>query len=473
MHDWCFPVLVMTSKVRGCFVPGRDMDAKVQPSIGPARNITKTISAFTATSIAVADMVGIGVFTSLGFQVRDIESGFALLMLWVVGGVVALSGALCYAELAAMFPRSGGEYNFLARAYHPAVGFMAGWLSATVGFAAPIALAAMAFGAYLNGVLPGTPAPTLVALVITWLVAAVHLSGIRQSSAFQNASTVFKVVLILGFIVAIFALAEPQPISFAPELADLGRMTSAPFAISLVFVMYSYSGWNASTYIVDEMTAPQRDVPRSLITATLIVLLLYVGLNAAFLYSTPVAKMAGEVEVALVVGKHVFGETGGRIVGALICIGLVSAISAMMWIGPRVTRVMGEDLPALSIFSRTTSNGVPAVAILLQAAIVTALVLTQSFEGILEFIQFALTLSSFLAVVAVIVLRRTRPDLKRPYRAWGYPVTPYIFLAVTAFMMGYLLVERPIQSLAGLALLTTGLLVFRFGAGRAASQTAN
>lgn len=449
------------------------MDAKVQPSIGPARNITKTISAFTATSIAVADMVGIGVFTSLGFQVRDIESGFALLMLWVVGGVVALSGALCYAELAAMFPRSGGEYNFLARAYHPAVGFMAGWLSATVGFAAPIALAAMAFGAYLNGVLPGTPAPTLVALAITWLVAAVHLSGIRQSSAFQNASTVFKVVLILGFIVAIFALAEPQPISFAPELADLGRMTSAPFAISLVFVMYSYSGWNASTYIVDEMTAPQRDVPRSLITATLIVLLLYVGLNAAFLYSTPVAKMAGEVEVALVVGKHVFGETGGRIVGALICIGLVSAISAMMWIGPRVTRVMGEDLPALSIFSRTTSNGVPAVAILLQAAIVTALVLTQSFEGILEFIQFALTLSSFLAVVAVIVLRRTRPDLKRPYRAWGYPVTPYIFLAVTAFMMGYLLVERPIQSLAGLALLTTGLLVFRFGAGRAASQTAN
>ncbi|MCB0060199.1 MAG: APC family permease, partial [Caldilineaceae bacterium] len=284
---------------------------------------------------------------------------------------------------------------------------------------------------------------------------------------------VFKVVLILGFIVAIFALAEPQPISFAPELADLGRMTSAPFAISLVFVMYSYSGWNASTYIVDEMTAPQRDVPRSLITATLIVLLLYVGLNAAFLYSTPVAKMAGEVEVALVVGKHVFGETGGRIVGALICIGLVAAISAMMWIGPRVTRVMGEDLPALSIFSRTTSNGVPAVAILLQAAIVTALVLTQSFEGILEFIQFALTLSSFLAVVAVIVLRRTRPDLKRPYRAWGYPVTPYIFLAVTAFMMGYLLVERPIQSLAGLALLTTGLLVFRFGAGRAASQTAN
>ena len=445
------------------------MDAMVQQPNGPGRGITRGITAFTATSIAVADMVGIGVFTSLGFQVRDIESGFALLMLWGIGGVVALSGALCYAELAAAFPRSGGEYNFLTRAYHPALGFMAGWLSATVGFAAPIALAAMAFGAYLNGVLPCTPDPKIVAVVLTWLIAAIHLSGLRQSSVFQNASTIFKVVLILGFIIAIVAFAQPQPIRFAPVLADLGQMTSAPFAISLVFVMYSYSGWNASTYIVDEMHAPQSDVARSLIAATLIVTLLYVGLNAAFLYSTPVAMMKGEIEVALVVGKHVFGETGGRIVGGLICTGLISAISAMMWIGPRVTRVMGEDLPALRIFSNITGNGVPAAAILLQTTIVTVLVLTQSFEGILEFIQFALTLSSFLAVLAVIVLRINRPDLERPYRAWGYPVTPFIFLAVTGFMMIYLLVERPVESLAGLALLASGLILFHFGAGRVAS----
>ena len=179
----------------------------------------------------------------------------------------------------------------------------------------------------------------------------------------------------------------------------------------------------------------------------------------------------GEVEVALVVGKHVFGDGGGRVVGALICIGLVSAISAMMWIGPRVTKVMGEDLPALRFFSRTTSSGVPALAILLQASIVTVLVLTQSFEGVLEFIQFALTLSSFLAVLAVIVLRITRPDLKRTYRTWGYPFTALIFLAVTAMMMIYLLIERPIQSLAGLALLTTGLLVFYLGNGRFTLQS--
>lgn len=421
------------------------------------------ITAFTATAIAVADMVGIGVFTSLGFQVRDIESGFALLMLWITGGIVALAGALSYAELAAALPRSGGEYNFLSRIYHPAVGFMAGWLSATVGFAAPIALAAMAFGAYLKGIVPQAPSPLVLALAVTWIVSLVHLRGLRSSAALQNWSTIFKVVLIVGFIVATFAMAEPQPISFAPSWDGLSQMTTAPFAISLVFVLYSYSGWNAATYIVDEMRDPRRDVPVALVAATLIVIVLYVALNASFLYSTPIKMMAGEIEVALVVGRHVFGETGARIAGALICFGLVSAVSAMIWLGPRVTRAMGEDLPVLGYFARPSRNGVPAAAILLQLAVVTVLILTQSFESVLEFIQFSLTLSSFLAVLGVIVLRYKRPDLPRPYRAWGYPFTPLVFLAVTAFMLVYLLIERPVQSLAGLALLASGLLVYRIG----------
>lgn len=439
------------------------MDAKVQSGSRIADAANQGITAFTATAIAVADMVGIGVFTSLGFQVRDIESGFALLMLWITGGVVALAGALSYAELAAALPRSGGEYNFLSRIYHPSVGFMAGWLSATVGFAAPIALAAMAFGAYLKGIWPGAPSPLVAALGLTWLISLVHLRGLKSSAAFQNWSTVFKVVLILGFIVAAFALGKPEPISFAPSWEGLSQMTTAPFAISLVFVLYSYSGWNASTYIVGEMRDPRRDVAVSLISATLVVIVLYVGLNAAFLYSTPIKMMAGELEVALIVGRHVFGDLGGRIVGALICFGLISAVSAMIWLGPRVTRAMGEDLPVLDFFARASRNGVPAAAIWLQLSVVTVLILTQSFESVLEFIQFSLTLSSFLAVLGVIILRWKRPDLPRPYRAWGYPVTPMVFLAVTAFMLVYLLIERPIQSLAGLALLASGLLVYRFG----------
>jgi APA family basic amino acid/polyamine antiporter len=427
---------------------------------GQRQRTLARITTFTASAIAVADMVGIGVFTSLGFQVADIKSAFSVMVLWVVGGVVALCGALAYAELAAALPRSGGEYNFLSRIYHPALGFMAGWLSATVGFSAPIALAAIAFGAYFDGVLPGVASPLWLALGATWAIALVHLAGVKQGSAFQNVSTILKVLLIVGFIVAGFAYGTPEPVSFAPSAADLGHIAGAPFAIGLVFVMYSYSGWNAQTYIIGEIKDPKRTVPRSLFIATSIVLVLYLGLNAVFLYTTPMEKMAGQVEVALVAGTHIFGEDGGRMVGGLICLGLISTISAMTWIGPRVTKVMGEDLPLLGIFSRVTRNGVPAVAILFQLLVVTLLILTQSFEHVLNYIQFSITLSSFLTVLGVIVLRRMQPGLMRPYRTWGYPVTPIIFLAVTAFMMAYLLVERPLQSFAGLATLATGLIIY-------------
>src|SRR5262245_22485704 len=426
------------------------------------------VSTLTATAIAVADMIGIGVFTSLGFQVGDIPSAFSLLMLWVVGGLTALCGALCYAELAAALPRSGGEYNFLSRIYHPAVGFLAGWISATVGFAAPIAVAAMAFGTYFMGAFPGflaglvSPAVASLALglALAWVVSLVHLSGLRHSSLLQNVSTAIKVVLIVGFIVAGFAFGTPQPISFAPSAQDLGYIFSAPFAISLVFVMYSYSGWNAATYIINEVRDPERSLPRSLLTATLVVLALYVALNAVFLYTTPMAKMAGQINVAQIVGAEIFGDAGGRLVAALICIGLVSAVSAMVWIGPRVTMVIGEDIPALRFFSRTTKAGVPAAAILFQLAIVTLLLFTQSFEAVIDYIQFSLTFCTFLAVLGVIVLRWTQPELKRPYRVWGYPLTPVVFLLVTGFMMYYLLTQRPMQSLASLATLLAGLVVF-------------
>jgi APA family basic amino acid/polyamine antiporter len=434
--------------------------ARGEDRSGQSQRKIAGITTFTASAIAVADMVGIGVFTSLGFQVIDITSAFSVIALWIVGGVVALCGALSYGELAAALPRSGGEYNFLSRIYHPALGFMAGWLSATVGFAAPIALAAIAFGAYFNGVMPGIASPLWLGLGITWIIALVHLTGMRHSSQLQNISTILKVLMIVAFIVAGLVYGTPEPISFAPSSVDIHHITSAPFAIGLVFVMYSYSGWNAQTYIMGEIREPRRTVPRSLFIATFIVLLLYLSLNAVFLYTTPIDKMAGQVEVALVAGKHIFGEAGGRIVGTLICAGLISTISAMTWIGPRVTKVMGEDIPLFAIFARETKKGVPACAIILQLVIVTALILTQSFEHVLNYIQFSITASSFLTVLGVMVLRHTQPNLERPYRTWGYPVTPIIFLIVTAFMMGYLLIERPLQSFAGLATLAAGLAIY-------------
>ena len=417
------------------------------------------ISTITATAIAIADMIGIGVFTSLGFQVREIPTGFSLLMLWVVGGLTALCGAISYAELATALPRSGGEYNFLSRIYHPALGFLAGWVSATVGFAAPTALAAMAFGVYFEGVLAGIP-PLALGLGVVWIVALVHLIGIHHGSMFQNVSTAIKLVLIVAFIVAGFTVGNPQPISFVPSARDLDHLFSAPFAISLVFVMYSYSGWNAATYIVNEVREPERTLPFSLLAATLIVLVLSVALNAVFLYTTPIQSMAGQLEVALVASKHIFSEAGSRIVSLLICIGLISSVSAMMWIGPRVTMTMGEDIYALRLFARTTRAGAPRAAILFQLAVSSVLLLTQTFEAVLDFIQFTLTACSFLAVLGVFILRRKQPQLTRPYLVWGYPITPAIFLIVTSFMTYYLITQRPMQSLIGLLMMLAGFLVY-------------
>jgi basic amino acid/polyamine antiporter, APA family len=417
------------------------------------------VSTLTATAIVVADMVGVGVFTSLGFQVQGIPSGFALLLLWAVGGVVALCGVFSYGELAGMFPRSSGEYNFLRETYHPAVGFLAGWLSATVGFAAPVALAAMAFGEYGKAIFPGVP-PLALGLGVVWGVSLVGLRGIHQSSVFQIAWTVLKVGLIVTFLIAGFALANPQPVSFAPSFADARYVISAPFAISLVFVMYSYSGWNAATYIVGEMHQPQRSLPRSLLMGTSIVIVLYIALNALFLYATPIDRLAGQLDVAVIAGKFMFGDFGGRIIGALICLGLISSISAMMWIGPRVGATMGEDIPMLRIFARRSRNGVPTGAVLFQLAAATLMLLTQSFEAVLDFIQFGLLACSFLTVLGVIKLRITHPDLPRSYRAWGYPITPLVFLSVTGFMMYYLVTERPLQSFIGLLMMASGLGVY-------------
>jgi basic amino acid/polyamine antiporter, APA family len=418
-----------------------------------------SVSVVVATAIVVADMIGVGVFTSLGFQVKDIPSGFSILLLWTVGGLVALCGVFSYSELGAMFPRSSGEYNFLSRVYHPAFGFLAGWVSATIGFAAPVALAAMAFGEYGKSVLPGV-SPTVLAVGVVWLVSLIQLSGVKHSSNFQLVSTVLKVVLIVAFLLAGFFIGTPQPVSFAPTPSVFADITSAPFAISLVFVMYSFSGWNAATYIIGEMDTPQQSLPRALLSGTLIVMVLYVALNAVFLHTAPIDKLAGQLDVASISGRYIFGDVGGRIVAAMICIGLISSISAMMWIGPRVMMTMGEDIPAIAFFARKSSGGAPVYAILFQLAVATLMLFTRSFEAVLDFIQFALLFCSFFTVLGVIKLRITHPELPRPYRTWGYPVTPVVFLLVTGFMMYYLLTERPLQAFLGMVIMISGLLIY-------------
>jgi len=419
----------------------------------------RTIGFVTASSIVIANIIGTGIFTSLGFQLVDIQSGFPLLMLWIIGGLAALCGALCYSELSAALPRSGGEYHFLSQIYHPALGFMAGFVSATVGFAAPIALAAMAFGKYFVGVF-GLGSPVLLSFVVVWVVTAFHLGSLQVGSAFQNLSTLVKLLLIGALIATGLFVHTKQPISFLPGPGGGISIFGAPFAVALVYVMYSYSGWNAAAYITGEIKKPEKNVPRSLLVGTGIVIVIYVLLNAVFLATTPVQEMKGQLQVALIAGKHIFGTDGGRVAGAVICLGLVSAISSMTWIGPRVSMSMGEDHWLLRMLGRKNPHGIPTNAIVLQLLIVNLLLLTRSFESVVQYTQFSLLLCSLFTVVGVMVLRATRPKLARPYRVWAYPLPPIIFAVITLWMMFYLLLSKTIESLAGLATAFVGVLLY-------------
>jgi basic amino acid/polyamine antiporter, APA family len=427
----------------------------------------KTISPLTATCIVVANMIGTGIFTSLGFQVGDLPTGFAIMAVWAVGGLCALCGALSYAELGAALPRSGGEYNFLREIYHPSIGFLAGWISATVGFAAPVAIAAMAFGTYFTEVVPGTN-PLILSLAVVTICTLVLLRDLRLGSAFQNGSTILKVALILVIIGAGLWVKQTQPVSLLPAKGDGTLILSAPFAVSLYWVMYAYSGWNASTYIVGEVRNPSRTIPLSVGLGTVLVMLLYLATNAVFLRTTPAAEMIGKQQVAVIAGAHIFGASGAKVMALFICLGLISTVSAMMWIGPRITAAMGEDLGILAPLARRNARGIPVAAILMQFAIVVLLLLTATFQTAVNYIQFSLTLCSTLTVLGVFVLRWRRPDLPRPYRTWGYPVTPAIFLLVSVWMLEHMLSDpstRP-PSLWGLATMALGLAVYFLSAKR-------
>jgi basic amino acid/polyamine antiporter, APA family len=441
-----------------------EMTAVAEPRSVKSRAPRRTIGFVTASSIVIANIIGTGIFTSLGFQLVDIQSGFPLLMLWIIGGITALCGALCYGELSAALPRSGGEYHFLSEIYHPALGFMAGFVSATVGFAAPIALAAMAFGKYFVGVFD-VGSPVVLSFVVVWVVTLFHLQNLQIGSAFQNVWTIVKLLLIGALIAAGFLVEPKQEITFLPQTSDTISIFGGAFAVALVYVMYSYSGWNASSYIIGEVKKPEKNVPRSLLAGTLIVITAYVLLNAIFLATTPQEEMRGQLEVGLIAGKHIFGANGGRVAGAIICLGLVSAISSMTWIGPRVSMSMGEDHWLLRLLGRKNPHGIPTNAIVLQVLIVNVLLLTRSFESVVQYTQFSLLLCSLFTVLGVMVLRATRPELARPYRVWAYPLPPIIFAVITLWMMFYLLRSKTIESLAGLATALIGLLLY-FCAGK-------
>ena len=430
----------------------------------------------TVTAVVIANMVGTGVFTSLGFQLLEIRSGFVLLMLWAVGGIVALCGAMSYAELGAAMPRSGGEYNFLTRIYHPAAGFVSGWVSATIGFAAPTALAAITFATYATSILPGRSSALLekglaAALVIALTI--VHSSTRRTSGSLQVIFTLLKVVVILGFCLAALTFADSQEqTAFLPSPGDEALLTSGAFAVSLIYVSYAYTGWNAATYLSSELENPQRTLPGILISGTLVVMLLYLALNYVFLSVAPMDSMAGQVEVGYIAAQSAFGDLGGRFTGLVLALLLISTVSAMTLAGPRVLHVIGEDFYALRFLSRTNDDGIPTAAIYFQSSLAVIFILTSSFESILVLAGFTLALNSLATVFGVFVLRWRQPGLHRPYRTFAYPITPLVYVALTGWTLTFVLVHKPLEGLFGLGIIAVGLLFYRLSeAGNRAAES--
>ena len=417
-------------------------------------------SAATAAAVVVANMIGTGVFTSLGFQLVTLNTGFALIALWVVGGLTALCGALTYAELGAALPRSGGEYNFLSQVYHPAAGFTSGWVSFTVGFAAPVALAAITFGTYLSSIFPDLSA-TPLALGLVGVLTVIHANSRRHSGGVQRSFTVLKIALIVLFcLAAALSLEAPQPVSFWPTLEAGSEVFSAAFAVSLIYVNYAYTGWNAATYLTSELENPQRDLPRILAFGTAIVALLYVALNVTFLLVAPAEAMVGKVEVGYIAAQSVFGPVGATIMGTVLALLLISTVSAMTLAGPRVLQVVGEDFPLFRSLAKTNADGLPARAVYVQSALAMAFILTGSFESILIFAGFTLGLNSFMAVAGAFLLRWRQPERPRPYRIPLYPLPPLIYLGLTGWTMVYLLQAQTREALLGLAIVALGLGVY-------------
>ncbi len=412
-------------------------------------------------------MIGTGIFTSLGFQVLELRTGFALLFLWLLGGISSLIGAMAYAELGTAMPRSGGEYHFLSRIYHPALGFISGWISFIVGFAAPTAAAATALSAYLMAAIAISPgeglfnAGQITSILVILLLSMLHARFKRAGASFQNIMTSFKILVLLLFILAGILSNTDHTLDFSPNAASLKEIISPAFAIAIFFVSFAYSGWNAAAYIIGEMDRPGRNIPVSLIMGTLLVTLLYMGITYVFLKVIPLGTMAGRIEIGFLFGQELLGVDAGRVMGLLFSLLLFSTISSLVITGPRVTQVMGEDYPGIRWFSHTSVFDTPARAIYIQAGIAIVYLTTSTFEQMITYIGFTLNLMTLLAVLGMMLYRRNLPSGNASvYRVRPYPLLPIIFLLINTWIMIYGLVYRPVESFAGIITAVLGLLAW-------------
>jgi APA family basic amino acid/polyamine antiporter len=446
-----------------------------QPSL--SRELTLT----GAAALVVSNMIGTGIFTTTGFLAGDLGRPSLVLSVWVVGAVVALAGCLSYAELGTNLPRAGGEYVYLREAWGPAWGFLSGWISFFAGFAGPIAAGALAFTEYLAYFFPSLSMQggasvesswgwlhlgrgRLVALAVIAFFTVVNIAGLRLAARLQVILTSLKVGILALFLVLGFSLGRGDWNHF---MLEAGRTSphhvGAQFAVSLIFVMFAYSGWNAASYVAEEMRTPERTLPVALVLGASLVAFFYVALNVLFIYALPLEAMKGVIRVGAVAAGALFGSGMAGLFSGVMAMAVLSCVSAMVIVGPRVYYAMAQDGCFFQGAARLHPRWrTPVEAIVWQAVVSALMVLTGTFEKLVYYIGFALILFAALATAGVVPLRR-RPGWRRLAAVnWAYPLVPVLFVGASLWMLLYTLRLRPRESLLGLLTMAVGALLYRW-----------
>ena len=434
--------------------------------------LVRNLGLFPVTNIVIANMIGAGIFTTSGLLMGDLQNPLLMISLWIIGGLIALCGALSYGELGAAIPRAGGEYIFLSKLYHPMFGFLSGWISFIVGFSAPIAASSLGFSEYLTRATPqllglgntlGFVDPLLIKKLISILVIVVftmiHLRGIEFGSKVQNYLTVLKIGLIIGLIVIGISFGKGEVRHFVQGSSftfDFGGWKV--IGLSLMWIMFAYSGWNAATYIGSEVEDPIKNLPRSLLLGTAIVTVLYLGLNILYVYAVAPENMKGVISIGGLAMGSLFGRSMDTLVSLLIAFALLSSISAFIILGPRVYFSMAKDGYFFRFVSKLHPvHHVPSKAILLQGLFSIIIVLSGTLDQILTYMGFSLGIFPILAVAAVFRLRRSdKSVLKLP----GFPVVQIVYILFGISMLVLAFLERTVESSIAILTVLVGVPVY-------------
>jgi APA family basic amino acid/polyamine antiporter len=427
-----------------------------------ATELPRKIRLFSLTNIVIGDMIGAGIFTTSGLLLAQLHDPVLLLFLWTVGGAIALSGALSYGELGANFPRAGGDYAFIRELFSPLAGFLSGWVSFLVGFTAPVAASSLAFGEYVMRSLPDSFVPDdpellikLIAMAVVAVFTAMHYFGLKSGTRWQNLLTGIKVFLITSLILAGFLFGEGSMDHFRLSGSVGYESPDFPSAgLALMWIMFAYSGWNASTYVGSEVLHPKRNIPRSLILGTGAVTLLYLLLNVLYIYALPPEQMKGVIAIGGQAAESLFNRTLDRLFSLFIAVILLSAISVLIMIGPRVYYAMARSGHFFGPARRINRAMVPGVSILMQSGLAIMYILTGTFEQIITFLSFSLGIFPILAVLGVFKLRAKKLSKRK---VPGYPVIPAFFILSSAAILVLAFLERPVESGIAIGVICAGI----------------